>query len=313
MLVKPMRAVLPVVMITLMLGSASLPSVAAEDQGAGAMIQLEPGAQHWYTLAYPGSGTVNVSMDVDPAGGAGFMIVTPDAVRAWQAGAELVATGRGADNPYEEADLFWSGDLGQAGDFYLVVEYAGDGSAPSFYSLDVSGARISSNTAMGTKSTADADGLWCYTPVFERLKPVAFEPYEGDPGKVLAQVPWVSQWSGFLNGPSIDYGFVIEHVLDPGPPVVAAPMLFIATNTFKEVEVDGVSGGLEMDSMGDVDPSGGWRGTWVVTSGTGDLEGFQARGTFWGPGWLPPDGGTDQCPEGMGVIYYSVEETSTSP
>jgi len=153
-----------------------------------------------------------------------------------------------------------------------------------------------------------ADGLWCYKPVFEQIKPITFDPYEGDPGKDFVQVPYVSEWTGFLSGSSMDYGLAIGHVIDPGPPVVSAPMLFIAASTFEDVEVDGVSGGLEMDTMGGINPSGEWMGTWVITSGTGDLEGFQASGIFWGPGWLPPDGGTDECPEGMGVVYYSVRE-----
>ena len=33
------------------------------------------------------------------------MIVSSDAVRAWEAGNELVATGRGANNPAEDAEL----------------------------------------------------------------------------------------------------------------------------------------------------------------------------------------------------------------
>jgi uncharacterized protein (TIGR02246 family) len=160
MLVKPMKAVLTVGLIALMLVSASLLLAAADDDGAAAMTKLEPGAQHWYTLAYSGSGTVDVRMDVNPAGGATFMIVTPDAVRAWEAGDELVATGRGTENPYEEADLFWSGDLRQAGDFYLVVEYSGDGSALSFYSLDVSGAEVSSEAATkGEPMEADSAAI----------------------------------------------------------------------------------------------------------------------------------------------------------
>ena len=64
-----------------------------------------------------------------------------------------------------------------------------------------------------------------------------------------------------------------------------------------------------MDAIGDrPDAASDWRGTWIITSGTGDLEGLRGHGTFWGPGWLPPDGGSDECPEGMGVVYYSVED-----
>jgi hypothetical protein len=68
--------------------------------------------------------------------------MTSSTCAAWQAGGELVATGRGTPNPYETADLFWSGSFGQAGDFYLIVEYSGDGAAPFYYSLDVSGANV---------------------------------------------------------------------------------------------------------------------------------------------------------------------------
>ncbi len=306
MSVKSMKAVWVVGLIVLILGTASFLLVAADEPGA--TTELEPGAQHWYTLAYPGSGTVDVSMDVDPDGGATFMIVTSDAVRAWEAGEELVAAGQGTKNPYEEADLFWSGDFGQAGELYLVVEYSGDGAAPSFYSLDVSGAEVSSDVTTEEGMAGKVDGLWCYAPVFESIKPIAFDPYEGDPGKSFAQVPYVSEWSGFMSGSSADYGLVIQHIVDPGPPAVAAPVLFVATSTFEDAQVNGVSGGLEVDTIGAVDASGVWRGTWVVTSGTGDLERVQAHGTFWGPGWLPPDGGSDECPEGMGVVYYSVAD-----
>jgi hypothetical protein len=305
--VKSTKAVFAVVLIALMLGSASLLWAADDGQGAGAMTKLEPGAQHWYTLAYPGSGTVEVRMDVEPSGGVAFMIVTPEAVRAWEGGAELVAVGRGTENPNEDADLFWSGEFGQAGDFGLVVEYFGDGAAPSSYSFDVSGAEVSGEDA-AEAGPAGADGLWCYMPVFEKIAPITFDPYKGDPNKGFSQVPYVSSWTGFFNGSSTDYGLTIDHVIDPGPPVVAVPVRFMDTSTFEDVEVGGVSGGLEMEAMGAVDVSGQWRGTWAVTSGTGDLEGFQAHGTFWGPGWLPPDGGSDECPEGMGVVYYSVDD-----
>ena len=160
----------------------------------------------------------------------------------------------------------------------------------------------------GAKAPA-ADGLWCYTPIFERTKPITFDPYEGDPSKQFLQVPYVSEWTGIFNGSSTDYGLVIGHVLAPDAPAV--PMSFIDTSSFVEVEVGGKVGGLEMNAIGDrPDAASDWRGTWVITSGTGDLEGLRGHGTFWGPGWLPPGGGTDECPEGMGVVYYSVEDMS---
>lgn len=300
MVPKSMRALLAVVMIALMLGAGTALLVIADSHGGAAMTQLEPGAEDWHTLTCSGSGTVEIGMDVDPDGAAAFMIVTPDAVRAWEAGEELAVTGRGTDNPTEEAELFWSGRCIQGQEFYLVVEYTGDGVAPAAYSLHVSGAEVAGKAA--------ADGLWCYMPMFDKIAPITFDPYEGNPTKAFWQVPYLSEWSGFLNGSSKDYGLVIIHVLDPGPPPVEAPVLFVDTSTFADAEVGGVSGGLEVEAMGDLDPSGQWRGTWKVTSGTGGLEALQAHGTFWGPGWLPPDGGSDECPEGMGVVYYSVED-----
>jgi hypothetical protein len=305
MFTKSMKAGLVVVMIALMLGSASLLLVAADGDGAGAMTKLAPGAQHWYTLAYPGSGTVDVRMDVDPDGGAGFMIVTPDAVRAWEAGAELVATGRGANDPNEEADLFWSGGFGQAGNFSLVVEYTGDGSAPSFYSLDVSGAEISSEDALEVEPAVGADGLWCYVPDFTRVLPIGAPHPQPPPGKAFLSSVYTSVWTGYLSGESADTGLLVAHLVEGNP----APMVFVGTSSFTDAEVGGASGGLELDAAGHwLDSTGDWRGTWAVTSGTGDLEGLQLHGTFWGPGWLPPDGGSDKCPEGMGLIYYSVED-----
>jgi hypothetical protein len=48
-----------------------------------------------------------------------------------------------------------------------------------------------------------------------------------------------------------------------------------------------------------------WRGTWVITSGTGDLEGLQGKGIWWGPGW---QGDPTEC----GVIYYSTVDIRMS-
>jgi uncharacterized surface protein with fasciclin (FAS1) repeats len=134
------------------------------------------------------------------------------------------------------------------------------------------------------------------------LQFIAFDSYVGDPNKAFAAVPYVSEWSGTLDGPSTDYGLAIFHGQDP--------MSFIAASSFVEVAVDGKEGGLEMDSIGDrPDPSSDWWGEWVITNGTGDLEGLRGNGTFWGPGFPPPAGGTEECEDvEMGVIYYSVDD-----
>jgi hypothetical protein len=310
MLVKPMKAVLAVTMVVLMLGSASLFLVAADSHGA--MTELAPGAQHWYTLTYPGSGTVDVSMDVEPASGAGFLILTSDAVRAWEGGAELAATGRGTHNPHEDADLFWSGDLGQAGDFSLVVEYTGDGSAPSYYSLAVSGAEVSSEAVTEDGLPAGADGIWCYTPNLGNLNVLDIGAYP--PGKVFISATYRGEWTGVFHGGdspedvavSEDTGLAVGHEIPD--PTGFFPMLFVGTVSFADVQVGSASGGLEMDVAADILGASPaefteWRGSWIITSGRGDLSNLRGHGTWWGPGW---QGDPNEC----GIIYYSVDSMS---
>jgi uncharacterized protein (TIGR02246 family) len=227
---KSMKAVLAVGLIVVLLGSASFLLVTANSQEAGAVTKLEPGAQHWYTLTYSGSGTVDVRMDVDPAGGAGFMIVTSDAFRAWAAGDELVATGRGSSNPYEDADLFWSGDLGQAGDFYLIVEYSGDGAAPSFYSLDVSGAEVSSEA--GTQEEpAEGDAA----AARQMLNQYAVAVNSGDFDL------WMSLWAddGTQMPPNEPVHVGKEQIREANKPAFDAMDLEITIDSIEEAKVDG--------------------------------------------------------------------------
>ena len=141
-----------------------------------------------------------------------------------------------------------------------------------------------------------ADGVWYYSPVVEEIKPLPYPPCP--PGKAFLSATYTSRWTGTLAGASADTGILIAHGELPD----AVPMLFVGTCSFKDVVVGSVSGDLEMDTIGHrPDATSQWRGTWVVTSGTGGLEGLCARGTFWGPGWLGN-------PAEPGVIYYSVEE-----
>jgi uncharacterized OsmC-like protein len=150
MFVKQLKALMLVAMIVLVVGPASALSAASGDSET----KLDPGQQHWYTLVSQGSGVVEVRMDVDPDEGASFQIVTPDAIRAWQAGEKLQSVGSGTENKYDDADLSWSGSLGQAGSYHLIVDYTGNGQAPSLYSLDVSGAQISSDAPAAEEEAA---------------------------------------------------------------------------------------------------------------------------------------------------------------
>jgi hypothetical protein len=141
-----------------------------------------------------------------------------------------------------------------------------------------------------------AEGAWCYLPT--GLQPVIFEDYQGDPNKQFVSATYDSIWMGTFTGPSTDYGLAVAHDM--------VPIIFIGTSSFTAVEVDGRVGNLEMDALGDrPGPTADWRGKWNITSGTGELENLQGQGKFWGPGWPPPEGGTEECPDNYGVIYYS--------
>jgi hypothetical protein len=146
----------------------------------------------------------------------------------------------------------------------------------------------------------DADGIWYYMPTGLSESPIEIPGGYTAPGKTFLSAAYKSRWTGTLTGESQDAGLIVSHGTDyPG-----VPMLFVGTSSFQEATVGGVSGGLELDAIGDrPDGTADWRGTWAVTSATGDLEGLQAHGTFWGPGWLGD-------PTEYGVIYYAVEEIS---
>ena len=140
----------------------------------------------------------------------------------------------------------------------------------------------------------DAEGIWYYKPVPTRLKAVEFDPYHGDPNIAFMAVPYESKWTGIFNGKSEDYGLAIAHD--------SHPMMFVDAVLFASVEVGGVTGGLQIDVMGDRPTVGDdWRGTWIIRSGSGELANLWGHGTFWGPGWLGD-------PEEYGVIYYKVAQ-----
>jgi hypothetical protein len=123
---------------------------------------------------------------------------------------------------------------------------------------------------------------------------IEFDPYHGNPNTAFMAVPYESRWTGMFSGESKDYGLAVAHD--------SHPMMFLDAVSFNSVKVGGLSGGLQIDVMGNRPAVGDdWRGTWVITSGSGELADLWGHGTFWGPGWLGD-------PEEYGVIIYAVTE-----
>jgi hypothetical protein len=297
MLARTVKTGVVVVMVALMLGLASPLWVVADSHGAASMTQLRPGAEDWHTLTCSGSGTVEVRMDVDPDGGAAFMIATPDAVHAWEAGEELAVTGRGANNPVEAAELFWSGSCKQGEELYLVVEYTGDGAAPSSYSLEVSGAELPSDVATAG-GEAGADGVWCYLPGPPNPADFDFGYRVGENDFFTGS--YESDWTGTLTGSSRDNGLVIWRNFPADGPALLVDLI-----TFDSVEVGGKTGGLELYLYGERETNF-WDGPWFIADASGELEGLEGRGRWWQ--W---QGGSDTgCAEGYVPVHYSVDDLS---
>jgi TolB protein len=105
---------------------------------------LQPGGSHWYAFEYAGDGSqVEIQMGVEPEGGAGFAVWTPEAIRDWGLGLEAESIGRGSPDPSAPGSLLWIGSFNTAGTYYAVVEHTGDQPGTSYYLLGVSGPGVS--------------------------------------------------------------------------------------------------------------------------------------------------------------------------
>jgi len=67
-----------------------------------------------------------------------------------------------------------------------------------------------------------------------------------------------------------------------------------------ETEVDGKAGTVVVRLIGKKPEGGDWFGSWVILSGTGDLENLRGQGIWRGPGYEGP-----QIPGDYPDIYYS--------
>jgi hypothetical protein len=115
-------------------------------------------------------------------------------------------------------------------------------------------------------------GEWTYVPTMLSVK-------QAD-GNQICEGEEDSIWTGTFSGTSYDTFTVIKHDAVPGPPSFVN---VIGVINF-EGSVEGKEGTLVIKFVGKKtgEPLM-WYGTWVILSGTGELENLRGRGTWFGP------------------------------
>ena len=115
----------------------------------------------------------------------------------------------------------------------------------------------------------EASGTWWYYPTLVDEKPAGCNLFH--------TTRELGVWSGTFQGNSTEKGKVVIHC--------TGTLSFKAIVTFEEVTVDGKTGGLEMSVVGQYPADATeWYGSWVITSGTGELKNLRGQGNWWGPG-----------------------------
>jgi hypothetical protein len=151
----------------------------------------------------------------------------------------------------------------------------------------VSAASIAACTP--SSAAGNADGVWCYLPRKGQAETVKVV----DNNHILSG-QYDGSWTGTFAGSSEEFGAAVIRS--------SGRRLYIGVVSFDSVDVGGKSGGLEMHVVGvKEDPNSEWEGSWVITDGTGEMEGLRGEGKWWGTGWQSDF-------EVCGELQYSVDE-----
>jgi uncharacterized protein YgiM (DUF1202 family) len=84
---------------------------------------LSPGTQHWYRFDYAGDELpVRISLDVNPAGSAGFQVWTAEQFAQLASLANVSPVALSAADPDDSTHVIWSGSLVEPGFYYIVIQ-----------------------------------------------------------------------------------------------------------------------------------------------------------------------------------------------
>jgi hypothetical protein len=126
-------------------------------QPTGEWMQLEKGANHWYTFTYDDDADythpVTIRMFTNPSDAAILTVRNGEQAEAWRQDGENLHFGcctpaktssgdQEGDKKVDEKDLAyaqWSADLSASGEYYIVIEHAKNVDEPGFYRFEISG------------------------------------------------------------------------------------------------------------------------------------------------------------------------------
>jgi uncharacterized protein YgiM (DUF1202 family) len=84
---------------------------------------LSPGTQHWYRFDYAGDELpVRISLDINPAGSAGFQVWTAEQFSQLATDANVTPVALSAADPDDPTHIMWAGPLSNAGTYYIVIQ-----------------------------------------------------------------------------------------------------------------------------------------------------------------------------------------------
>lgn len=84
---------------------------------------LSPGTQHWYRFDYAGEELpVRISLDVNPAGSAGFQVWTAEQFGQLASLANVTPVAVSAADPDDPTHIIWTGTLTEPGVYYIVIQ-----------------------------------------------------------------------------------------------------------------------------------------------------------------------------------------------
>jgi len=134
---------------------------------------LNPNVVRWYAFHYNGDGSpVTVKLQVEPHENAEFAVWTPEAIHRRGLGLKADPVGRGSPDPFADGVLSWSGGFNTPGEYYVVLEHAGNSPATSYYLLEINGDGVSLTAPMPTAVAKPK-------PVKTPSKPTAKTPPSG--------------------------------------------------------------------------------------------------------------------------------------